>query len=61
MDHLEQLEALVSRRDWFGQGSKIIVTTRNQHLLSSHGFDKKHKIQELNQDHALELFSWHTF
>uniref|UniRef100_A0A0A0LFS4 TIR domain-containing protein n=1 Tax=Cucumis sativus TaxID=3659 RepID=A0A0A0LFS4_CUCSA len=61
VNDLEQLEALVGGRDWFGQGSKIIVTTRNEHLLSSHGFDEKHKIQELNQDHALELFSWHAF
>ncbi|XP_008455151.1 disease resistance protein RUN1-like isoform X1 [Cucumis melo] len=62
VDDREQLEALVGGRDWFGRGSKIIVTTRNEHLLFSHGFDdQKHKIQELNQDHALELFSWHAF
>ena len=61
VDKLEQLEALVGGRDWFGQGSKIIVTTRNSHLLSSHGFDEMHNIQGLNQDRAIELFSWHAF
>ena len=57
VDHHEQLEAPVGEHDWFGRGSKIIMLTRNGHLLSSHGFDEKHKINELDQDHALVLFS----
>uniref|UniRef100_A0A9I9CIW9 AAA+ ATPase domain-containing protein n=1 Tax=Cucumis melo TaxID=3656 RepID=A0A9I9CIW9_CUCME len=61
VDKLEQLEALVGGRDWFGQGSKIIVTTRNRHLLSSHGFDEMHNIRGLYQDKAIKLFSWHAF
>ncbi|KAE8653008.1 hypothetical protein Csa_004568 [Cucumis sativus] len=60
VDHHRQLEALVGELDWFGRGSKIIMLTRNGHLLSSHGFDEKHKIHELDQDHALVLFSWHA-
>ncbi|KAA0047972.1 TMV resistance protein N-like [Cucumis melo var. makuwa] len=61
VDRLEQLEALVGGRDWFGQGSRIIVTTRNKHLLSSHGFDEIHNILGLNEEKAIELFSWHAF
>ncbi|KAL0552510.1 hypothetical protein IC582_011626 [Cucumis melo] len=61
VDHRDQLEALVGERDWFCQGSKIIVTTRNKHLLSSHGFDEIHNILGLNEDKAIELFSWHAF
>ncbi|XP_038877735.1 disease resistance protein RPS6-like, partial [Benincasa hispida] len=61
VDKLEQLEALVGGRDWFGPGSKIIVTTRNSHLLSSHEFDETYGIQGLSRDYALELFSWHAF
>uniref|UniRef100_A0A9I9CIX4 TIR domain-containing protein n=1 Tax=Cucumis melo TaxID=3656 RepID=A0A9I9CIX4_CUCME len=61
VDKLKQLEALVGGRDWFGRGSKIIVTTRNSHLLSSHEFDEKYGIRELSHGHALELFSWHAF
>ncbi|XP_008454602.1 LOW QUALITY PROTEIN: disease resistance protein RUN1-like [Cucumis melo] len=61
VDKLEQLEALVGGRDWFGQGSRIIVTTRNKHLLNSHGFDEMHNVRGLNQDKAIELFSWHAF
>nr|ADI99934.1 TIR-NBS-LRR-AAA+ATPase class resistance protein [Cucumis sativus] len=61
VDKLEQLEALVGGRDWFGQGSRIIVTTRNKHLLSSHGFDEMENILGLDEDEAIELFSWHAF
>ncbi|KAG6599275.1 Disease resistance protein RUN1, partial [Cucurbita argyrosperma subsp. sororia] len=61
VDKLEQLEALVGGRDWFGPGSIIIVTTRNNHLLSIHEFDQKYGIQGMNHDDALELFSWHAF
>ncbi|KAA0047978.1 TMV resistance protein N-like [Cucumis melo var. makuwa] len=61
VDKLEQLEALVGGHDWFGKGSRIIVTTRNKHLLFSHGFDEIHSIVGLNEDKAIELFSWHAF
>ena len=61
VDKLEQLEALVGGHDWFGAGSMIIVTTRNNHLISTHEFDQKYGIQGMNHDHALELFSWYAF
>uniref|UniRef100_A0A6N2LR58 Disease resistance protein Roq1-like winged-helix domain-containing protein n=1 Tax=Salix viminalis TaxID=40686 RepID=A0A6N2LR58_SALVM len=34
MDEREQLEALMGERCWFGDGSKIIVVTKNKHLLT---------------------------
>ncbi|XP_028785242.1 TMV resistance protein N-like [Neltuma alba] len=33
IDEMEQLEQLVGGRHWFGNGSKVIVTTRNNQLL----------------------------
>ena len=33
VDEKEQLEALVGKCDWFGLGSRIIVTSRDSHLL----------------------------
>ncbi|KAG6599270.1 Disease resistance protein RUN1, partial [Cucurbita argyrosperma subsp. sororia] len=61
VDKLEQLEALVGGHDWFGAGSMIIVTTRNNRLISTHEFDQKYGIQGMNHNHALELFSWYAF
>ncbi|KAG6599273.1 Disease resistance protein RUN1, partial [Cucurbita argyrosperma subsp. sororia] len=61
VDKLEQLEVLVGGHDWFGAGSIIIVTTRNRHLLSIHEFDQKYRMQRMNLNDALKLFSWHAF
>ena len=39
VDGQEQLEALVGKHDWFGLGSRIIVTSRDIHLLRRHGVE----------------------
>ncbi|KAL4562806.1 hypothetical protein LXL04_026837 [Taraxacum kok-saghyz] len=36
VDQRDQLEALAGSRDWFGKGSRIIITTRDEHLLKVH-------------------------
>ncbi|PWA65369.1 NBS-LRR resistance-like protein RGC597 [Artemisia annua] len=36
VDHLDQLEALAGSHNWFGGGSRIIITTRDEHLLRKH-------------------------
>ncbi|CAI8593423.1 unnamed protein product [Vicia faba] len=36
VDDVEQLQALVGGFDWFGPGSRIIITTRDKHLLTAH-------------------------
>ncbi|XP_042960938.1 disease resistance protein RPV1-like [Carya illinoinensis] len=61
VDHLTQLETLAGACDWFGKGSRIIITTRDQHLLTTHGVDSTYKMTELNHRDALQLFCWHAF
>lgn len=61
VDQSEQLEKLAGKHDWFGLGSRIIITTRDEHLLLRHGVDQIYKAKELNQDESLELFSWKAF
>ncbi|KAM7511481.1 hypothetical protein LguiB_010356 [Lonicera macranthoides] len=61
VDHVNQLDALVGKREWFGKGSRIIVTTRDEHLLAMHGVDEIHKVDLLNDDEALKLFSRYAF
>eukprot|EP01018_Ginkgo_biloba_P005506 Gb_23307 [translate_table: standard] len=58
-DH-KQLEAL-GRSDWFGGGSRIIVTTRNKHVLNVGQTDEDYAMEGLEFEQALELFSWHSF
>ncbi|XP_031499142.2 disease resistance protein RUN1-like [Nymphaea colorata] len=63
VDCKEQLDALIGDRDWFKKGSRIIITTRDQHVLHLHKI-KEHEIywpKTLYFDDALHLFSYHAF
>ncbi|PHT32480.1 hypothetical protein CQW23_28817 [Capsicum baccatum] len=57
----KQLEFLVGGPEWFGRGSRIILTARDKHLLISHAGDNVYEVQLLSDDEALELFSRHAF
>ncbi|KAK3430881.1 hypothetical protein EUGRSUZ_E02543, partial [Eucalyptus grandis] len=63
VDDLHQLEALAGGRNWFGDGSRIIVTTRDKHLLTCHEIDQDHvyEVKALYINEARELFSNHAF
>ncbi|XP_039162849.1 TMV resistance protein N-like [Eucalyptus grandis] len=73
VDEKEQLKFLVGEGNWFGSGSRIIITTRDQSVLmiegeaTSEGPIKKsanvltYDVQEMELGHALKLFSRHAF
>ncbi|KAH0733913.1 hypothetical protein KY285_009620 [Solanum tuberosum] len=61
VNHQEQLEFLVGEPEWFGRGSRIILTARDKHLLISHVGDNVYEVQLLSENEALELFSRHAF
>ena len=61
VDQLEQLNAIARSRDWFGPGSRIIITTRNEELLKALEVDGVYTTKEMSEDESLELFSWHAF
>ncbi|GAU29721.1 hypothetical protein TSUD_264570 [Trifolium subterraneum] len=61
VNELDQLMALCGSREWFGPGSRIIITTRDIHLLRSCTVDQVYAIQEMDESESLELFSWHAF
>jgi hypothetical protein len=61
VDQLDQLEKLAGKGDWFGLGSRIIIITRDKHLLSAHGVDLVYLVNELNHNEALQLFCWNAF
>ena len=56
-----QLKDLCGNRKWFGHGSVIIITTRDVRLLKKLKVDYVYKIEEMNENESLELFSWHAF
>ena len=57
----EIFEELVGKHDWFGQGSRIIVTSRDKHFLDLHGLDEVYEVKKLNYSNALELLSHYAF
>ncbi|KAM5550984.1 disease resistance protein RPV1-like, partial [Rosa sericea] len=61
VDQSEQLENLVGEKDWFGLRSRIIITTRDRHVLVTHGIEKPYVLKGLKEDEALQLFSWKAF
>ncbi|KAL6200189.1 hypothetical protein ACLB2K_029971 [Fragaria x ananassa] len=61
VDHYNQLEILVGNKSWFGDGSRIIVTTRDERLLIEHDIELSFKVEGLNDHRSLELFSQNAF
>ena len=59
VDHLDQLNALMGERSWFGRGSRVIITTRDERFVVE--ADQRYRVQELKQDESLQLFCLHTF
>nr|XP_048333646.1 disease resistance protein RPV1-like [Ziziphus jujuba var. spinosa] len=61
VNKLEQLDALVGEANWFGLGSRIIITTRDAHLLNSKGVNKIYTCKGLNPAEAMELLCLNAF
>ena len=61
VDKIKQLKMLAGEHDWFGFGSRIIITTRDAHLLEAHQVDKIYEVKGLNDENALQLFSSKAF
>ncbi|XP_042962116.1 TMV resistance protein N-like isoform X1 [Carya illinoinensis] len=63
VDDPDQLKYLSGRSNWFGLGSRIIITTRDKRLLVQLDFGnwKTYSMNTLDPKDALKLFSWHAF
>ncbi|XP_029129500.1 TMV resistance protein N [Cajanus cajan] len=62
VDTSDLLENLVGKgRDWLGAGSRVILTTRDKHLLTHEDVDIIHEVKEMNFQNSLKLFSLNAF
>ncbi|XP_056158514.1 TMV resistance protein N-like [Syzygium oleosum] len=63
VDHLRQLNALAGEGKWFGDGSRIIITTRDKHLLTCSDIDQVHvyEVKPMAYSEARELLSKYAF
>jgi hypothetical protein len=60
MDQTQQLDTF-GGRSVFAKGSKIIITTTNKKLLAQLKVDKKHSVEEWDDEKCLKLFNFYAF
>ncbi|CAF2110161.1 hypothetical protein Bca4012_094596 [Brassica carinata] len=60
VDNVDQVDALVGERSWYGEGSLIIITTRDEEILSKLSVNQKYEVNCLTEVQALKLFSFHS-
>ncbi|XP_054817709.1 TMV resistance protein N-like [Prosopis cineraria] len=58
---ISQLEHLAQKQGWFGEGSRIIITTRDKRLLSSYDVSTQYNIKFLSDGESFDLFCQHAF
>ncbi|XP_019167597.1 PREDICTED: protein SUPPRESSOR OF npr1-1, CONSTITUTIVE 1-like [Ipomoea nil] len=61
VDHRDQLDKLVGDGEWLCNGSRVIITTRDKHLFTQFSVVECYEVNKLEEEKALELFSWHAF
>lgn len=60
VDDARQLEALAGKREWFYEGSRIIITTRDREILQKNYVNQTYEVRELDPPQALRLFCCHA-
>eukprot|EP00268_Persea_americana_P019729 TRINITY_DN2014_c0_g1_i6.p1 TRINITY_DN2014_c0_g1~~TRINITY_DN2014_c0_g1_i6.p1 ORF type:complete len:1252 (-),score=251.60 TRINITY_DN2014_c0_g1_i6:275-4030(-) len=60
VDDVSQLGALAIKREWFYEGSRIIITTRDRNVLLAYHVDKIYEVKELGFSDSLKLFRYHA-
>ena len=69
VDHRDQVQSLIKSCIWFAPGSRIIITTRDKHLLHMCQLNASsdevkvllYEAKSLCDEEAIELFSCHAF
>ncbi|KAI5392070.1 disease resistance protein RUN1 [Lathyrus oleraceus] len=61
VNELDQVYALCGSCKWFAPGSRIIITTRDKHIIRGDRVNKIYTMKEMDESESLELFSWHAF
>ncbi|XP_029127089.1 TMV resistance protein N-like isoform X2 [Cajanus cajan] len=57
----EQIKYLVGEPIYFGQGSRVIITSRDQDVLTSGGVHQIYEVKEMCPKDSLKLFNLHAF
>nr|XP_016472118.1 PREDICTED: TMV resistance protein N-like [Nicotiana tabacum] len=57
--HNDHLDYLAGDLSWFGNGSRVVVTTRDSHLIGKH--DALYEVTIVTDHEAIQLFNHHAF
>ncbi|KAK2967725.1 hypothetical protein RJ640_028456 [Escallonia rubra] len=61
VDHMAQVNAFAGGRNWFGKGSRIIITTRDKKILVDTNVAKIHPAGLLGPTDSVKLFNKNAF
>ncbi|RHN52986.1 putative winged helix-turn-helix DNA-binding domain, toll-like receptor [Medicago truncatula] len=61
VDQVEQLEKIAVHREWLGAGSRIVIISRDEHILKEYGVDVVYKVPLMNSTDSYELFCRKAF
>ncbi|AES65465.2 putative TIR domain, winged helix-turn-helix DNA-binding domain-containing protein [Medicago truncatula] len=61
VDQVEQLEKIDVHLEWLGAGSRIIIISRDEHILKKYGVDVVYKVPLLNWRDSYKLFCRKAF
>ncbi|XP_022544290.2 probable disease resistance protein RPP1 isoform X2 [Brassica napus] len=61
VDRLVQLEAMAKKTGWFGNGSRIIITTQDRKILKAHGITDIYKVDFPSDREAIQMFCMYAF
>ncbi|XP_056844990.1 probable disease resistance protein RPP1 [Raphanus sativus] len=61
VDRLVQLEAMANETQWFGHGSRIIVTTQDRKILKAHEITDIYKVDFPSDCEAIQMFCMYAF
>jgi len=56
VDEVEQLEKLGLRPEYLGAGSRLIIISRDCHILQNYGVNEVYNVEVLDETQALQLF-----
>lgn len=61
VDEKKQIDVLAGSIEWFGPGSRIIITTRNLEVFSASQIYEIYRVKELDAENSLQLLCAHAF
>ncbi|XP_028801945.1 disease resistance protein TAO1 [Neltuma alba] len=60
VDDVKQLDTLIGKREWFHEGSRIIITSRDARALPETHVNVFYEVKVLDDSYSFELFCYHA-